>query len=145
MVTLLPPDGRTLSEDEFFFDPETYHFTLANDEDVTNLIRQADKIRMIPDFDQNEDLRRLSAERAARGGTSAVNSGAPTPMGPASREELDESTASIFVGQILHDPLAAPIQTLDSTVDQVFASSGVKKLVVVAALIVAAAIYFKNN
>jgi hypothetical protein len=136
MITLL--DGRQMTDDNFALDERNYHITLeSTGEDVTNLVTRADKIALFPGFDIERESYRLSTEKPASGGGRTATE--------RDLEPLDESTASIFVGQILHDPLAAPIQTLDATVDQVFASTGVRKILVVAALIVAAAIYFKNK
>ncbi len=44
---------------------------------------------------------------------------------------LNDSTAELFVNQILDDPLDAPLDALDYGVNRIFDSSGVKTIVVV--------------
>ena len=53
---------------------------------------------------------------------------------------LPTSTASIFVSQVINDPLAAPLDALDKGVKQIFDSEGVKSIVVIAVVGLVAAI-----
>jgi hypothetical protein len=116
-ITLL--DGRTEDTANIYFDPATYHFSdTATGEDLTNQIRRADKQNNWPNFDPYVDNQRIYNE---------TRQGGVGPLG-----DLPTSTAGIFADQILTDPLAAPLDALSAGVKQVFASSGVKTLVIVA-------------
>lgn len=87
-------DNRKIDLALLQFNPDTYHFTIGN-EDITNLIRRADKVRIIPNFDVDRENLRVFNE-----GTGA---GSP-PIG-------STSTLTNFLQQITTDPLAAPIET----------------------------------
>lgn len=45
---------------------------------------------------------------------------------------LETSTTAIFIDQLITDPLAAPLDALDSGVSKLFESSGVKSLLTIA-------------
>jgi hypothetical protein len=131
MITLI--NGRNVDEAVIAFDANTYHFTLRNTgEDVTNEIRRADKLALVSGFDIARDNNRLYAEK--KGG---VASGKDL-------EPLETNTFKIFGQQILNDPLAAPLETVDKGVKQIFASSGIQTLLVVAGLGIAALILLKK-
>lgn len=59
---------------------------------------------------------------------------------------LNDSTAEILADQLLNDPLGAPLDALDSGVNRIFASTGVKTvLVIVAAAGVVALIAYSTT
>jgi len=117
-ITLL--DGRMIESETLAFDPETYHFTLSA-EDVTDLIRRADKLAIIPYFDADIENNRIFAENWARthGGQQ------PAPIG-------STSTWSNFWQQITTDPLAAPLETLNRGLNQLFTAPAAVKLALLA-------------
>lgn len=135
MITLI--NGGTVGENDILFNEKTYHFTqISTGEDITNEIRRADKVRIVPGFDTEKDLLRASAEKPfSRPGTIAS---------PQDLEMLEESTTKIFGQQILNDPLAAPLETLDAGVKKVFESSGVRTILIFAALGIVAVIALKK-
>jgi hypothetical protein len=136
MITLL--DGRQIDEADFAFDPRLYHFSLfSTGEDVTNEIRRADKLRLVPGFDVEKELYRLSVEKPFSGGGNRTAS-------EGELEPRETNTAKILADQLFNDPLGAPLETLDAGVKKVFESSGVRALLIVAALGIAAAIYLKK-
>lgn len=105
-----------VADREITFDEGTYHF-YATGLDITNNLRRADKLRLVPDFDIERENYRLSAE-----------SGAGAQYGD---EPLNESTIKEFGKQIVNDPLSAPLEALDKGVTQIFSSSGVRTLLIV--------------
>jgi hypothetical protein len=105
-------DGRIIDTAAISFDPVTYHFTMGA-EDVTNNIRRADKQDNWPEFDPETDNRRASNE--SRGGFGPVG-------------ELEESTLVILGEQLAKDPLAAPLASLNTALNQVLGSHGFLKL-----------------
>lgn len=112
--------GRQYDSEFLTLNDATYHITAAGGVDVTNDIRRADKLALWPSFDVDKENRRLSNER---------NGG----YGPAGK--LEDSTTVILGGQLLNDPLAAPLDTLNKAINQVFTAPGVlKALVIVAAV-----------
>lgn len=113
MITLL--DGRQVDPANIVFDPQSYHFTL-NSEDVTALIKRADKIANWPDFDPVVDNTRLSNQ--AQNNVNLPQTDLPT------------NTAAIFTNQILTDPLAAPLDALKNEINSVFATTTGKVLIV---------------
>jgi hypothetical protein len=138
-MTITLRDGREVESNDLSFNRNIYHFTRrSTGEDVTNLINRADKLRIVPDFDIDSDLLRSSRERPFSGGGRVVT-------GPQDIEPLEESTAKIFAEQILNDPLDAPLDTLDAGVKKVFESTGVRTILIFAALGIGAAIYFKSK
>jgi hypothetical protein len=121
-------DGREIDESELVFDPSTYKVTSAvNGENLTNNIRQSDKARVIPDFDKATDNERAYAEKWFRGhGTQ------PPPPG-------STSTMKIFLQQILTEPLQAPLESLNSQIEQATAKNPTVKILVglaIAALVI---------
>ncbi len=124
--------GRHIESDAVEFDSSTYHF-LYNSEDITDDLFRADK-RTFSGFSDDIENERKYKEKYARdhGGTSAPVVGST-------------STLDIFANQILTDPLAAPVDAIDSAVKKLTNSSGIKTLAIVGVLIIAAAIYFKER
>jgi len=123
-ITLL--DGRVIDADAIVFDPSDYSFSVwyadgNGKENITTLIRRADKFRFAGfDGDFYNNLLYVQAYQRR-------HNGALPP-------ELDlDSTWTNFVQQILTDPLAAPLETLDNFVDQIFSSKGVLIIVGVSA------------
>jgi hypothetical protein len=112
-ITLL--DGRTANTDQIAFDPVTYHFTL-NSEDVTALISRADKQNNWPNFDPAVDNTRLSNQNQ-----NGVN--LPEP-------DLPTNTGGILVNQLLTDPLAAPLDSIKSEFNKVFATTTGKVIII---------------
>jgi hypothetical protein len=109
-------DKRRVDSSQLSIDWETYHVFLDNKEDVTRNVRQNDKVAIFPGFDRETD--NLRAYNEKNGGTGPV-------------EGLDESTVSIFVDQMLNDPLAAPLEALDNTTEKILTSKTGKVVVVI--------------
>lgn len=97
-------NGQRVDASDVEFYPDTYRFFYKND-DVTNQIRQADKIANWPNFNQAKDNERAYAEAyaAKHGGAS------PTPTG-------STSTVATFIKQIFTEPLKAPSESLQRQV-----------------------------
>jgi hypothetical protein len=121
-------DGREIDESELVFDPSTYKVTSAvNGENLTNNIRQSDKARVIPDFDKATDNERAYAEKWFR-----EHGTQPPPPG-------STSTMKIFLQQILTEPLQAPLESLNSQIEQATAKNPTVKILVglaIAALVI---------
>jgi len=116
-------DGRQVESSNVFFDDTNYSFKLGGTgEDITRLIRAVDK-QTFAGFDQTvyNDIVYVQGYQRTHNGALPANVGSA-------------STWSNFVQQITTDPLAAPLQALDSTVNQILGSTGVKTLLIVAAL-----------
>ena len=113
-------DGRTVVDTAVSFDPVSYHFFLGG-EDITDQIRRTDKLRIVPNFNVERENIRLSEERGAQAGLG--------------NEPLNDSTGSIFVDQIVNDPLAAPMESFNRQVEKLFALPGFKKLLVVGGIV----------
>ena len=99
----------------------------------------------------------IYATLAAQYGTNAANSIAAAAA-TGDREQLteaiayvrngaalDDSTASIFIDQLLTDPLAAPLDALDSAVKKVFDSNGIKTILLVAVVAVVLVVAVKSQ
>lgn len=101
----------------------------------------------------------IYATLAAQYGTNAANSIAAAAA-TGDREQLteaiayvrngaalDDSTASIFIDQLLTDPLAAPLDALDKGINQIFNSEGVKTILTVVAVgaVIALVIYASKD
>jgi len=118
-ITLL--DGRTEDTANIYFDPATYHFSdSATGEDLTNQITRADKQNNWPNFDPYVENQRIYNETRQGG------------VGPLPDKETN--TGVILADQLLTNPLAAPLDALTAGVKQVFASEGVKTLLIVAVI-----------
>lgn len=128
-ITLL--DGQNVPVQEITFDTETYHFTY-NGDDITDNIRHTDKQAFFPQFDQATDNLRVYNERYT-----AEHGHAPAPTG-------STSTLGIFADQIINDPLGAPIETLNRTVDKITSASGVKTIALVGVGIIALIIFLRK-
>lgn len=125
--TITGISGKGYAVNGISFDAETYHFTYGEtDVDITNDITRADKLLLVPDFDITKENYRLSSELGN--------------YKPGGIQPLDDSTASNFVKQITTDPLAAPLDTLNKTVDKLIAAPGLRKLALLGFL--GLAIYF---
>ena len=122
-ITLL--DSRVIDIAAINFDPSDYSFTVwyadgNGKENITTLIRRADKLRFA-DFDGDFYNNLLYVQKYQR----EHNGQLPPDVG-------STSIWANFVEQILTDPLAAPLATLDNLVDQIFSSTGVKTILIVA-------------
>jgi hypothetical protein len=112
-------DGTIISDELISFDPVSYRFT-ANDQEITAALPQSEKKRLVgSSFDVTKDLYRMSALRSERRG-----------VGSQGMEALPTSTASYFFEQIVTDPLAAPRESLGNQVNEIFANSGIRKLLI---------------
>lgn len=109
--------GTAYNVDQIDFDPDTYHFTYGTAQtDISNDIVAKDKYALVPDFDKaKENFRRANENGDYKGGVKA----------------LPESTAGIFVDQLINDPLAAPLDSLSNEVSRVVNNKGVKVLATV--------------
>jgi len=132
MIQLL--DGRQVDKSSVFFDDSNYSFKLGGTgEDITRLIRAIDK-QTFAGFDQTVYNEIVYVQHYQ-----ATHSGA-LPAGVGST-----STWGNFVNQLVTDPLAAPLQTFDSAVNQIFSSTGVKSLLILAAVAAGIFIVFKTR
>ena len=123
-ITLL--DGRVIDIAAINFDPSDYSFSVwyadgNGKENITTLIRRADKMRFAG-FDGDFYNNLLYVQKYQR----EHNGQLPPEVG-------STSIWGNFVQQILTDPLAAPLETLDNFVDQIFSSKGVLVIVGVSA------------
>lgn len=131
MITLL--DGRSVDLGNINFDQSSYHFYLIDtSEDITNLISRADKNANWSDFDPTVDNTRASNEA----------SGGSGPVAP-----LNDSTLSILANQLETDPLAAPIASaksaLNNAVNDLTGGSTVAKIALAAGALLAVAVIVK--
>lgn len=131
MITLL--NNAQVDELDIRFDPNSYHFHLqSTGADITNALRRADKLALVPDFDVERENIRISRESGSGGRYG--------------NDELSESTWDALGNQVTHDGvLAAPLETLDNTVRQVFKSTGVQSFIVLGALGLGAYIFFNSR
>jgi hypothetical protein len=128
IVTLL--DGNTVDSSSIVFDDRSYHFYIGAT-DITRDLRRVDKLELVPNFDVERDNIRASQE--AHGKT--LQEYVP----------LQTNAGVIFVDQITTDPLAAPLESVDSAVKKVLSSTGVKKILIVGIVVLAVVIYFKER
>lgn len=125
-------NGGTVDDSELTYDQQASRVYWKG-QDVSNQISQNEKIRLFPDYDQRQDAFRASDDARIRRNQK--------PLGG----ELDESTGSVLIDQIENDGvLAAPLETLDRTVSQVFSSTGIKTLIVAGVLVLAAVVYLRK-
>lgn len=128
-ITLL--DGRQVDSGNVFFDDIDYSFKLGGSgENITALIRAADK-RTFNGFDQTKYNDILYAQNYFR-----IHGTYPDAVG-------STSVWANFANQILTDPLAAPLDSLNATVSQALGSSGVQKILIFAGLALVALIVLK--
>ena len=124
-ITLI--SGRKIDSSAILFDGSNYHFSIEETgEDITNDIRRADKLTLVPGFDIERDLRRASVEKPASGGGRTATSQDLDP--------LDESTARIFGKQIVTDPFSAPLESANNLAQKFFSLPGLQKVLIVGAL-----------
>ena len=90
-------DGRRVNTDDVVFDERSYRFTWRG-QDVTNQIRQTDKITNWRSFDRAKDNLRASDEKYFR---ETGRQQAPTGS---------TSTAGLFMTQVFTEPFKAPIE-----------------------------------
>lgn len=110
-------DGTSVDSSAIDFDPNSYHFNIGGN-DITELIRRADKRTLVPGFDDDVENKRIFGEKYANDPN--VNTG-----------ELDTSVAGNFWHQITTDPLGAPLDALDAGVKKLANSSGIQKVVII--------------
>ena len=122
-MTIALLDGMSVDSKDIRFDSQNYHF-FVGDNDITELIRRADKRALVPGFDDDIENRRVYAERVF---TPDVQGDQPAPIG-------STSTWGNFWNQVTTDPLDAPLDALDAGVKKLVASSGVQKIVIVAVI-----------
>jgi len=94
-------DGSTVDTDFLRFDEEHYHFYLGsggNAQDLTDLIRRADKLAIVEDFDVEKENERIYVEKYWR-----EHKELPPEIG-------SDSVWWNFTEQILTDPLDAPFK-----------------------------------
>ncbi len=115
-------NGGTVPDNEVTFDRNTYHF-MYQGVDITDSISRNEKLRVVPGFDIERDNYRLSDEGPVTGDT-----------GNFGLEDLDDSTASNFAGQIITDPFSAPLDSLNNLAEKFMALDGIKKVLIVAAI-----------
>lgn len=110
--------GNAYNVDQIDFDPDTYHFTYGTAQtDITNDLYAKDKYALVPDFDKAlENFRRANENGDYKGSTKPLN----------------ESTAGIFVDQLINDPLEAPLESLSNEVGKIVDNKGVKVIASVA-------------
>lgn len=129
-ITML--DGRRIDSDDLTFDRESMRFSLSGI-DVTNNIKQADKVANFPGFDRAKDNERAYVE-------AYVKSRGQVPPSTGST-----STLGIFTKQITTEPLAAPLESLDKTVGQIARSSGVQTIIITAIIGYGLYLYFQSR
>lgn len=122
MITLL--DGRQIDPASVNFDTSTYHFYYGG-EDITNLIRRADKIATWPNFDMTVDNNRIFNEDVAAQGN--ANLGAVQNIlggvdATSTGQVGSTSTFGNFYNQITTDPLNAPLASADNLLKNSLAS-----------------------
>lgn len=109
-------DGRQFpTDDGFAFDSQTYHF-YYNNQDITNLISRTQKKALVSGFDDQLENDRLNLE-------SGRGTGGATSIQP-----LNDDNLEIFAGQMMTDPLAAPIESFGNTIDSVISNPAYKAL-----------------
>lgn len=110
-------DGTEVSSSDLTLDWSSYRVWLGT-ENVTNEIRQSDKVKIWPGFSREKDNLRAHAEQQARRGEPV------TPTG-------STSTWDIFWNQIITDPLEAPLDYADDKITgRLFASTTVRLLLI---------------
>lgn len=125
--TIIGTDGNNYDVKLISFDPDTYHFTYGDSEkDISNVLYSKDKQLLVPNFDlQLENNRRASENGDYK---------------PGGVQPLETNTGTILVDQLTTDPLAAPLEALNSGFDKIVANSGVRKIALLGFL--ALGIYF---
>ncbi len=121
-ITLI--SGRVIYDNDILFDRDYYHFYWTKSpnpgpggkgEDITNDIFRRDKFVLVPSFDVEKDNLRLSSEQGSYAGRGA--------------DPLSESTFVIGMGQLITNPLEAPLAALDTGVKQVLGSFTTKLVI----------------
>lgn len=126
-------DGSSIPDEALTYDRQAslvyYHGNPFND-----YISRAELLRIFPDFDvDRENYRRSNADAKPN----ETNYGL---------EPLDTSTGSILIDQVARDGvLAAPLDSLDHAVGQIFKSSGVWAILIVGGLVLGAYVYLRER
>lgn len=117
LITLL--DGSKIESGDLSLDRGTYQVWAFGVEEVTDLMRQADKLRVFPGFDREKDNARASDDARRAAGQAPIRYGSTSLIGN-------------FTTQILTKPLDAPLEALDNTTKKIFKSTGVRVLIALA-------------
>jgi hypothetical protein len=119
MITLL--DGRQIAIETIYFNPADYSFTSSAGENLTDLIRIADKDKF-SGFDRSKWFTIVSNRK----------NGLPDNATAGSTSILGN-----FVEQITTDPLAAPLDALNTGINKLFTAPGfIKAGLIVGAILV---------
>lgn len=94
-------DGTSVAQNELRLDVVSYH-VYAGTRDITNLMRQADKVTAFPHFDRAVDNVRASDEAAIANGETPVVVGSTSLWGN-------------FFRQIFTEPLKAPLEAVGNS------------------------------
>jgi hypothetical protein len=130
-MTIALLNGQEIDSHSVRLEGDNIHFTnLSTGEDITRLMRVADK-KSFPLFDLTKSNSEIYATDPTTGNLIPA---APT-----------DGTFSIFTDQMLINPLGAPVEALNTGVSQIFGSSGLQKLVVVAVIGAVVVLYFKRE
>jgi hypothetical protein len=118
-------DGTTVDSAELSLDRKSYHVFFAGTEDVTDLMRQYDKVRTFSNFDRDRDNNRASDENRIAHGQAPVVVGSTSLWGN-------------FATQIVTDPFSAPLEAADRLGNKISANtlfSQIKWLLIIATVI----------
>lgn len=121
-ITLI--SGRVVDTDNIAFDVPTHLFTLDG-QDITDDIKRNDKRKFVGFSDEQENLRWFKKN----------NPNAP--------ETGSTSTLGLFWDQITTDPLDAPLDALDSGIQNILGRTSTKIILGTAAVVVAAYIFYR--
>lgn len=122
-------DGTVVNSSDVVFTPP-YEFALTDGTDITENMFTKDKL-LYDNFDLTAYNNYLYTQKyeSTHGGSQ------PPALG-------STSTLSNFVTDVTTDPLAAPLNALDSGVKQVIGSTGIQTIVIIAVAGIAAVILF---
>lgn len=118
-------DGTTVDSSELSLDRKSYHVFFAGTEDVTDLMRQYDKVRVFSNFDRDRDNNRASDENRIAHGQAPVVVGSTSLWGN-------------FATQIVTDPFSAPLEAADRLGNKISGNSlfsQIKWLLIIATVI----------
>lgn len=126
-------DGRTVAMGDITFNPAIHHFYLGT-EDITSQLKRADKLQF-DGFDTETENSRLFVEKYMR----EHNGQLPPEVG-------STSVWWQFKELLITDPLGAPLDALDSGIQKLWSSTGIKVMVAVAvvAVVVVLVVKFKR-
>ena len=133
MANIRLTDGRVVDMMDISYEPGSFSFTLVQPglvEDVTNRVSVTDKQRFSGfSLSGYNDYLYRQRYSATHGGQSAPQVGST-------------STLVNFADQLFHDPLSAPLESLDKGVGKLAGSSGIQTLVILGVVAVGAYIFF---